>query len=130
MGSKKTITQLDYVKRMIESLENNISIDKVNGLSSDIGTLFLRNSLPYGISSEGMDKNEYLFFNREYKPLYLFGYMPWADYSDFKNISFSSKEKIDDHLFFYDDSNQPWKNLKNLKLYISKLKKFLEKVEK
>jgi len=85
--------------------------------------LFIRNCLPYTI--QHLNNNKYIFLNREYKPLGVFGYSNSVNYEDFEFLAFTY-EKDDIHrIYFHSDRNRPQDSRKNYIDYLVRLKKFL-----
>jgi len=88
-------------------------------------SVFIRTSLPYKV--EKLKSGNYIFLNREYKPLGIFD-RSWGhfivDYEQFKFLSFKYKDDIDD-IYFYNDGNRPQDSRKNFIEYLIRLKYFL-----
>ena len=87
--------------------------------------VFIRISLPYKV--EKLKSGNYIFLNREYKPLGIFD-KSWGhffvDYEQFEFLSFKYKDDIND-IYFYNDGNRPQDSRKNFIEYLIRLKYFL-----
>jgi len=87
--------------------------------------IFIRTSLPYTIQK--LKNGNYIFLNREYKPLGIFG-KSWShffvDYEHFKFLSFKYKDNID-NIYFYNEGNRLQDNKKDFIEYLIRLKYFL-----
>jgi len=84
--------------------------------------VFIRNCLPYTV--EKLEDNKFIFLNREYKPLGVFGYSEIVDYKDFKFLEFEYKDDIS-RIYFHADSNRPQDSRKDYIEYLIRLKYFL-----
>ena len=60
--------------------------------------------MPYGMWL--LITGEKILFNRQYLPIY---------------VEIKRYDNVIDELFFYDDGNQPWDNIKDFKIYKQKL---------
>jgi len=106
----ETITNLQYIKKLMKDLDEKYSKNQIEGFDSTIGQLFLRDFLPYGIEQKGI-LNNYYIVNRNYQLLCKI------------NL------KGSDGIFFYNDSNTPWINKENLNIYLGRINYFLENIE-
>ncbi len=112
--------QVDLEKKYSLSIEkehlDNIEFSKKSGI-------FIRNCLPYTITK--LDNGNFIFLNREYKPLGIFGNLEWVNYNDFEFLSFEYPENLDGKIYFHADSNRPQDSRKDYIEYLIRLKYFL-----
>ena len=109
-------------------LENKYSISTEKKMLSNVEfskncEVFVRNCLPYTI--EKLKSGNYIFLNREYKPLGVFGYSEWVDYEQFEFLSFKYTKDNIERIFFRGDRNKPEESRKDFIEYLIRLKYFL-----
>jgi len=122
-------TQKEYVKQMIKVIEANLGGGSLPNYSlklnirKDNNYFLFRYMMPYeAIKLEG---GKILFLNRGYRPIFFAddGHSNYVDYGEFENIAFESDKES---MYFYTDSSKIWESKANLKMYIEKLKDFLD----
>ena len=126
---KKEHTQIDIVHSLIEQIkaskDKNYRDSRLKiSISANNNFKFIcRYFMPY--CTQKLASGNYIFLNRGYKPIGLVYETcnPLIDYETYDNVSFKSNETED--ISFYDDSNTPWSNKKNLNLYLKKLENYL-----
>ena len=88
--------------------------------------IFIRTALPYTIRK--LKSGNYIFLNREYKPLCIFA-KSWGDlmvdYEQFEFLSFEYNNADIDGIYFYNDGNRPQDSKKDYIKYLIRLKYFL-----
>jgi len=84
--------------------------------------IYIRNCLPYTITK--LNNGKFIFLNRGYKPLGIFGNLEWVNYNDFEFLSFEYKEDLSS-IYFHADSNRPQDSRKDYIEYLIRLKYFL-----